>query len=324
VSLGACEMTSDDERLFEEAFRETRAHHGPEITFYLPGMIRYENQRGRYPAISLTGNRCELQCEHCKGRLLDPMIQVSEPDDLIRKAVHLQKRGAHGLLLSGGSDRQGRLPWAKYTEAIREMAETTGLYLSAHVGFPDLDTCRQLKKSGIRQSLLDVMGDEETASHVYHLKGLQTVKDALESISQSGLQLAPHIVAGLHYGRMKGEEEALQMLSRHNPAVLVVVVLTGLKGTPMAGIKPPSPLEVARLIAKARLLMPQLPISLGCERPRNKEGVELEKLALRAGITRMAIWSEEVLAEASSLDLRPRFQPTCCSVDFTESFRMLR
>lgn len=319
-----CRMTSEDERLFERAFRETRAKHGTEITFYLPGMIRYENQRGRYPAISLTGNRCELQCEHCKGRLLGPMIQVTEPDDLIAKALYLEKRGAHGLLLSGGSDRQGRLPWAKYSDAIRELAETTRLFLSAHVGFPDLETCRQLKKNGVRQALLDVIGDEETASQVYHLRGLQTVRDALENISQSGLQLAPHIVAGLHYGRIKGEEDALQMLSRYDPAVLVVVVLTALKGTPMAGITPPSPLEVARLIAKARLLMPQLPISLGCERPRNKEGTKLEKLALRAGITRMAVWSEEVLEEASRLGLSPRFQPTCCSVGFTEAFSMLR
>ncbi len=317
-------MTSEDERLFEQAFRKTRANHGTEITFYLPGMIRYENQRGRYPAISVTGSQCELQCEHCKGRLLNPMIQVTEPNDLIQKAVYLQKRGAHGILLSGGSDDQGSLPWAKYVDAIRETAETTGLYLSAHVGFPDLDTCRQLKKSGVRQALLDVMGDEETASRVYHLQGLQTVKDALESISQSGLQLAPHIVAGLHYGRMKGEEKALEILSRHHATVLVVVVLTGLKGTPMAGIHPPSPLEVARLIAKARLLMPQLPISLGCERPRNKEGTELENLALRAGITRMAVWSEEALEEALRLGLRPRFQATCCSVDFTDRFRMLR
>jgi hypothetical protein len=317
-------MTSEDERLFEQAFRETRANHGREITFYLPGMIRYESLRGRYPAISLTENRCELQCEHCRGRLLDPMIKVNEPDDLLQKAAHLQERGAHGLLLSGGSDRQGRLPWAKYLDAIREMVETTGLYLSAHVGFPDLDTCRQLKKSGVRQALLDVMGDEETASQVYHLKGLQPVTDALENISQSGLQLAPHIVAGLHYGRIKGEEEALQMVSRYNPAVLVFVVLTALRGTPMAGIKAPSPLEVARLIATARLLMPHLPISLGCERPRNREGTELEKLALRAGVTRMAVWSEEVLEEASRLGLSPRFQGTCCSVPFTETFSMRR
>jgi uncharacterized radical SAM superfamily protein len=252
------------------------------------------------------------------------MIQVTEPDDLIQKAVYLQKRGAHGLLLSGGSDRQGRLPWKKYGHAIREVTETTGLFLSAHVGFPDLETCRELKKSGVRQALIDVMGDEETAFRVYHLTGLQTVRDTLESISQSGLQLAPHIVAGLHYGRIKGEEEALQMLSRCDPAVLVVVVLTALKGTPMAGIKPPSPLEIARLIAKARLLMPHLPISLGCERPRNKEGSELEKLALRAGITRMAVWSEEALEEASRLGLSPRFQATCCSVAFAEAFSMLR
>jgi len=315
-------MTPEDERLFAEAFRETRTNHGEEITFYLPGMIRYENRRGRYPAVSLTGNRCELQCEHCKGRLLDPMIQVTEPDELIRKAVYLQRRGALGLLLSGGSDRRGRLPWAKYSDAIGEMVEKTGLHVSAHVGFPDVDTCRQLEKIGVRQALLDVMGAEETASGVYHLEGLQTVRDALKSISQSRLRLVPHIVAGLHYGRMKGEEAALQMLSRHHPAALVVVVLTGLKGTPMAGIAPPSPLEVARLIAKARLLMPHLPISLGCERPRNKEGTELERLALRAGITRMAVWSEEAIAEASTLGLRPRFQPTCCSVDFNENFEM--
>jgi uncharacterized radical SAM superfamily protein len=312
--LGAHGMTSEDDRLFEQAFRETRARHGGEITFYLPGMIRYENLRGRYPAL----------CEHCKGRLLIPMIQVTDPDDLVHKALHFHKRGAHGLLLTGGSDRRGQLPWGKYEEAICKVAEATGLFLSGHVGFPDLETCRRLKKSGLRQALLDVMGDEETASSVYHLKGLKTVRQALESISQSGLPLAPHIVAGLHYGAMKGEEAALEMLCDYDPGVLVIVVITPLEGTPMAGVEPPSPLAVARLIAKARLLMPHLPISLGCERPRNQQGIELEKLALRAGITRMAVWSEEVLEEASRLGLRPRFQPTCCSVDFTESFSMLR
>jgi uncharacterized radical SAM superfamily protein len=317
-------MTSEDERLFDEAFRTTRTNHGKEITFYLPGMIRYEDLRGRYPAVSITGNQCELQCEHCKGRLLDPMIQVTEKDDLVQRALDLHKRGAHGILLSGGSDRQGRLPWPKYAEAIRKISETTGLFLSAHVGFPDLETCRLLKKSGVRQALLDVMGDELTAQQVYHLEGLQTVKKALESVSQSGLQMAPHIVVGLHYGRVKGEEEALRILSRHHPVVLVVVVLTGLKGTPMAEIKPPSPLDVARLIAKARLLMPRVPISLGCERPRNQEGMEMEKLALRAGITRMAVWSEEAIEEALRLGLSARFQSTCCSVESTENFRILR
>jgi hypothetical protein len=127
------------------------------------------------------------------------------------------------------------------------------------------------------------MGDEKLS--VYHLKA-ETVEEAWKA-SPKAVWLAPH--RGRSALWQDQAKKALDMLSRHDPAVLVVVVLTGLKGTAMAGIKPPTPLEVARLIARARLLMPRLPISLGCERPRNKEGTELEKLALRAGITRMAM-----------------------------------
>jgi uncharacterized radical SAM superfamily protein len=172
--------------------------------------------------------------------------------------------------------------------------------------------------------LIDVMGDEETASKVYHLRSLERVQESLESISESGLQLVPHVVAGLFYGRIKGEPQALELLSRYNPSALVIVVLTPLKGTAMAHMSPPSPLEVARLIAQARLLMPHVPISLGCERPRNRHGFILEKLAIRAGATRMAVWSEEAIEEATRLGLEPHFQPTCCSVDFTEAFSLVR
>jgi uncharacterized radical SAM superfamily protein len=119
---------------------------------------------------------------------------------------------------------------------------------------------------------------------------------------------------------MRSEYKALELLSKYEVAALVIVVLTPLKGTPMAGVSPPSPIEVARLIAQARLMMPQVPISLGCERPRNRQGLSLEKLAIRAGVTRMAVWSEEAIAEAKRLGLNPRFQPTCCSVEFRKEF----
>lgn len=66
--------------------------------------------------------------------------------------------------------------------------------------------------------------------------------------------------------------------------------------------------------------MPETPISLGCERPRNRDGMVLETLALRAGATRMAVWSEEAIDDARTLGLRLRFQRTCCSVEFKEEF----
>jgi uncharacterized radical SAM superfamily protein len=309
-----------DGALFQAAWETARTHHGTAFTFYLPGMIRYGRQRGRYAAISITGDHCQLLCEHCRGLLLEPMLKVTSPEHLLKKCRELKQSGNRGILLSGGADKEGRLPWRGYVEAIRKIKQETGLFISAHVGFPDLDTCRELKAAGLNQALIDVIGDDDTATKVYHLEGLSRVTDSLRNIVQSGLELVPHIVVGLHYGEERGEYQALELISGLPLAGLVVVVLSPLKGTPMADAPLPSAMAVARLIAKARLKLPKTPIALGCERPRNQEGRLLERLALLAGATRMAVWSEDVVREAREIGLDPRFQPTCCSVDYSTDF----
>ncbi|MFH0845199.1 MAG: hypothetical protein ABIG67_08345 [Pseudomonadota bacterium] len=315
-------LSYEDQDLFEKAWETRRSNHGNDITFYLPGMIRYGRERGRYPAVSITGDKCELLCQHCKGRLLEPMIKVSGPDDLVEKCHQLSRSGSLGVLLSGGSDLTGRLPWERYYPAIKEVKERTSLFLSAHIGFPDQETCIRLRNAGVEQALIDVMGDEETATRIYHLDRLNRVLEALDNISKSNLQLVPHIVAGLFYGQIRGEWKALEIIREYKPSGLVIVVITPLKGTPMADIKPPDPIEVGRLIAHARIMMPRTPISLGCERPRNRAGRLLEQLALLAGINRMAVWSEEALKEARALGLQPRFQATCCSLPFRPEFTL--
>ena len=313
-------LTAEDQALFDEAWGLTRKHHGKTLDLYLPGMIRYGNLRGRYPAISITGNQCQLMCDHCRGLLLSPMAKAETPDDLLKRCRAFAKNGAHGILLTGGSDLHGQLPWKRYLPAIDRINSESDLFLSAHTGFPDHNICRQLKSAGVKQGLIDVMGDAETASSIYHLKGLEPVLKGLSAIKESGLQLAPHIVAGLFNGQLKAEMKALEIIRSHAPHVLVIVVLTPLKGTPMAGLSAPSPLEIARLVAHARLLLPKVPISLGCERPRNKKGWEMERLSIQAGVNRMAVWSDQAIHEALKLGLTVRFQHTCCSLDFQKEY----
>lgn len=309
-----------DRSLFDEAWKLARKHHGNEMTFYLPGMIRCGNLRGLYPAISLTGDRCELLCEHCKGLLLKPMIKVTDPDVLVARCRNLARSGRVGVLLSGGSDRKGRIPWERFYDAISTVKSETNLFISVHSGFLDLQTAASLKQAGVDQALIDVMGDEETARNIYHLDGLHMVLDSIENLIHAGIEVVPHIVAGLMYGRIQGEYEALRTISRFHPAAVVIVVLTPLKGTPMSAVSPPSPAEIGRLVAAARLTMPRIPVSLGCERPRTGEGQIMEELAIHAGATRMAVWSSETVELAVSLGLRPRFQPTCCSIAYREEF----
>jgi uncharacterized radical SAM superfamily protein len=309
---------------FEAAWRITRENHPPRFTFYLPGMIRYGRERGKYPAVSITGDHCDLLCEHCRGKLLDPMIKAPDPETLIRKCRQLHGQGVRGVLLSGGSDNRGRLPWEPFLRAIREIKRETGLFLSAHTGFPAPETALKLKQAGLDQALVDVMGDDETAREVYHLSSLETVRASLSGLTQSGLEVVPHILAGLYFGEMRAEHRALEWVARSQAAALVIVVLTPMKDTPMARLAPPDPLEVAGFIAEARIMMPKIPIALGCERPRNRDGERLERLAILAGANRMAVWSEGAVATARSLGLKPRFQPTCCSVPCRETFAINR
>jgi uncharacterized radical SAM superfamily protein len=309
-----------DRDLFDQAWKVTRENHGSNFTFYLPGMIRYGKMRGLYPALSLTGDRCQLLCEHCKGLLLNPMIKAGDPETLITKCLKLAHSGHLGVLLSGGSDLQGRLPWKKFYQVIQKIKIETDLFLSVHSGFLDFNTAVALKEAGVDQALIDIMGDEETAKKIYHLDSLQKVITSLENLFKSGLDVVPHIVAGLMHGKIHGEYNALRIISRFNPSSLVIVVLAPLKGTPMSGVLPPSPIEVARLIATARLMMPHTPISLGCERPRNKKGHIMEELAIYAGVTRMAVWSKKTIDLALNLGLKPLFQTTCCSVPYNKDF----
>jgi uncharacterized radical SAM superfamily protein len=309
-----------DRDLFDQAWKVTRENHGSNFTFYLPGMIRYGKMRGLYPALSLTGDRCQLLCEHCKGLLLNPMIKAGDPETLITKCLKLAHSGHSGVLLSGGSDLQGRLPWKKFYQVIQKIKIETDLFLSVHSGFLDFNTAVALKEAGVDQALIDIMGDEETAKKIYHLDSLQKVITSLENLFKSGLDVVPHIVAGLMHGKIHGEYNALRIISRFNPSSLVIVVLAPLKGTPMSGVLPPSPIEVARLIATARLMMPHTPISLGCERPRNKKGHIMEELAIYAGVTRMAVWSKKTIDLALNLGLKPLFQTTCCSVPYNKDF----
>jgi uncharacterized radical SAM superfamily protein len=313
-------LAKEDRDFFDRAWEVARKYHGSDFTFYLPGMIRYGSVRGRYPALSLTGVRCELQCEHCKGLLLEPMIPATTPEALFGKCFKLARSGHVGVLLSGGSDHRGRLPWEEFVNAIARVKSETGLFISVHCGFLDYETAKALKGAGVDQALIDIMGDEDTARKIYHLDGLRQVANSLEGLSRSELDTVPHIVAGLNYGSIQGEYEALRIIRRFRPSALVVVVLTPLKGTPMARVSPLSPIEVARLIAQARVMMPDVPISLGCERPRNKQNELMEALAVYAGATRMAVWSQRTVDLVLELGLKSLFQPTCCSVPYRQGY----
>jgi lipoyl synthase len=301
--------------IFDQAWQLSRSRHGNRLSVHVPGMFVVNGKRGRYRAVSITGDTCELDCEHCKGSLLKSMSHAGTPDSLMRIGMEAKARGDHGLLITGGCDSSGSLPWHDYLPTMKELKARTGLILTVHAGQTDLQTAQALKAAGVDQALVDVLGDDETAKEVYHLcDGVDTIRRTMASLAEADLEIIPHIVFGIYYGKKKGEEAALEMLSEFPLRKYIVVVLMPTRGTPMADVPPPSPESVALFIAKARLGLPHLEAGLGCARPRGSYSRGLDVLAIEAGINSLALPSDRALDVAQSRGLEIVYEETCCSL----------
>lgn len=305
-------MMSDE---YLEAREISWSNFGKRITFYLPGMFRYDGEWGKYPAISITGKDCELKCAHCSSKILETMLFATSPEELINKCVKLDEDGNIGCLITGGSLKNGSLPWSNFIPAIKEIKIRTNLLISIHSGIIDMETALSLKEAGVDQALIDVIGDDETLRNVYHVDfGVDRIENSLNALEGAGIPIVPHIVVGIDYGKIKGEYRAIEIIKQYKPQAVVIVVLTPLLDTPMENIHPPTPEIVAEIIAKTRTALPNVPLCLGCARKRDNSGTDV--LAVDCGVNRIALASPQAIKRAEEYGLEIEFQKTCCSIAY--------
>jgi len=189
------------------------------------------------------------------------------------------------------------------------------MIIAVHTGLVDEELADGLAQAGVERAMMDVMGHEHTVRRVYHLDAsLEAFEDSLTLMAERKLNLTPHVVIGLHFGEILGEEAALRMIARHGIHSLVLVVINPLEGTPMEKTKPPTPWEVGGIFAKARELLPATPIILGCARPGGDHKFETDKYALEAGLNGIAYPAQGIVSLARARGLKPVVSEYCCSM----------
>lgn len=301
-----------------------RAHFPDEITFHAPGLRRYKTAEydghdvAEFVSISVTGTACALHCEHCQMQVLKGMTDLRRFDGtLFDLCGELAKRGAKGVLISGGSDQHGRVPLLPHIPDLIRVRRELGLKIRVHPGLPDEETCAGLGEVGIDGAMVDIIGHRDTIRDVYHLNATPAdYETALGRLERHGVPAVPHIILGLHYGRMLGEWAALEMIARYPPKLLVLVILMPLTGTAMAGTEPPSLEEIGGFFEKARKTLPETPVMLGCARPMGLMKREIDRLAIDAGLNGIAYPAEGVGEYARQKGLQPSFINACCGVSW--------
>jgi uncharacterized radical SAM superfamily protein len=265
-----------------------------------------------FTPVSLTGSRCALSCKHCNSHYLRHMLDGSG-GKLKAEVIKLAKKGAKGILLSGGSAADGSVPTYEQSDVIQKTRHDTKLKISAHTGIVNSSQAQILSKY-LDMALVDVLGDDETIHDVLGIDAcVDDYEEALQHLSSAGIPLAPHIIVGLHNGQLKGEFKALEIVRKFNPMTVVIVVFIPTKGTSMEGIPPPKIEDVVKVITTAREMF-DVPLSLSCVRPGGRYRSELDKHAILNGIDRIAVPSRSAYKISRELGLNIIEIPKmCCS-----------
>jgi len=300
----------------------TRSLKRKKVYFYAPSFMYYKtnyycSSPTDFPTISVTGKSCALKCKHCGGKVLETMYPATTSERLFELCKHLKSDGALGCLISGGCLPDGSVPLKKFVDVIGRVKRELELTVFVHTGIIDFETAVALKKAGVDSALVDVIGSDETIREIYNLNvRAEDYGSSLKALEKAKIPFVPHVIVGLHYGMLKGELKALEMIAETKPSALVIIAFMPIHKTEMANIKPPKPLDIVRVLLVARLMFPRAPLVLGCMRPKGKHRVETDILALKAGVDAIAFPAEEAIKFAENRQWEIAFSSFCCSQIF--------
>jgi uncharacterized radical SAM superfamily protein len=240
------------------------------------------------------------------------MPDVSTPEKLKVFAVEHERRAGVGLLVSGGSTPDGRVPLTEFAPTLRWIKDHTDLILNVHPGVLTPGGVEELASTGVDAVSVDIVGSDETIRGVYGLDAtVAGYEENLQRLRDAGVNAVPHVCVGLDYGRIRGEENALRISASIKPETIVLIALIPTAGTAMENVQPPSVRNIVVAAKKALKMSPGSEVSLGCMHSK-REKLLLESEALQAGVTRMTLPGRKTIQLAEEMKFSVKHLNSCC------------
>jgi lipoyl synthase len=323
--LAAVEELEDaplDRALVGEFERAAPRVVGRDIRFSTPTFKSYSScdmegcGKNSFPAFSVTAGGCALDCDHCQAKILEPMIPATNPEMLERKVRELiAAQDLQGFLLSGGSTRRNEIRYERYLPVVERLKrEFPHLKVAIHSALLDAPRAQAMASAGVDTVMMDVIGSNDTIREVYHLdRPVEDFEATLAALCSTTMQVVPHIVIGLHYGRLLGEPDALDIVSRHPVHSLVLVVIMPFYAKPGTFVTPATS-DVGRIFLEARERIADRQVLLGCARPAGMHRRVTDAYAVMAGLDGIAFPADGTLAVANAIGRPAAQEHACCSI----------
>ena len=324
-SIGAIEEYEDvvlDAALVADLERHAEGAAPRPIRFSTPTFKDYAStelkgcSKNSFPSFSITAGACGLNCDHCRAEILKPMLAATSPAMLDQKVRHLvATQDLQGFLLSGGSNRRNEIPYERYYPVVERLKrDFPQMSIAIHTALTDEAGARAMEAAGVDTAMMDVIGAEETIREVYHLdRPVEDFEATLAALCTTSMKISPHIVVGLHYGRILGEPNALDIVSRHAVEALVLVVVMPFYAKPGL-FAVPDTADVGRIFGEARRRLPDRQVLLGCARPPGLHKRAVDAYAVMAGLDGIAFPADGAVGVARAVGRPFHQEHACCSI----------
>ena len=331
-SVAAIEEYEDvvlDARLVADLERAAAGSVPRPIRFSTPTFKDYAStelkgcSKNSFPSFSITAGACGLNCDHCRAEILKPMLAATSPVMLDQKVRHLiATQDLQGFLLSGGSNRRNEIPYERFYPVVEQLKrDFPYLNVAIHTALTDEAGARAMEAAGVDTAMMDVIGADETIREVYHLgRPVEDFEATLAALCATSMEVSPHIVVGLHYGRILGEPNALDIVSRHAVNALVLVVVMPFYARPGLYAVPDTS-DVGRIFLEARNRLADRQVLLGCARPPGLHKRATDAYAVMAGLDGIAFPADGAVAVASAIGRPFHQEHACCSIKLGSASR---
>ena len=244
--------------LFYAAHKVRRHFHGNRVTFCSILPTKFGN--------------CSEDCAFCAqsahfdtGITPHPMMEPAKVAEAVQFA---REHGASAFGIVNSGRGPTRKEWPEILEVVRAANEVDGICHCVDIGSLTEDQARDLKQAGVRRVNHNIETSKEHYPNIVTTHTWQDRVDTVRTIKQAGLEAC----CGCIFGMGESIEDRVSVafsLKELNPNVTPVNFLNPIPGTPLENAPKLKPMEILKIIAVMRLILPKQDLKVAGGREKN-------------------------------------------------------
>jgi biotin synthase len=244
--------------LFYAAHKVRRHFHGNRVTFCSILPTKFGN--------------CSEDCAFCAqsahfdtGITPHPLMQPEQAADAIRFA---RENGASAFGIVNSGRGPSRKEWPELMEVVRAVNEVEGICHCVDIGTIDEQQARELKEAGVRRVNHNIESSREFYPKIVTTHTWDERVETVRTVKRAGLEAC----CGCIFGMGESHEDRVSVafsLKELNPNVVPVNFLHPIAGTPLEKEPKLRPMEILKIIATMRLILPRQDLKVAGGREKN-------------------------------------------------------